>query len=144
MGKTRASIYSVFFENRFRFFSIPILTNPIPNPIPKTLKKSLFSHKPKQHTCTLETCENLCWYDEILIKFTGKWYLIWRLIGALSVLVLFSPFLIKFTEKHAKLAHFSVKKSPLDSSNPSDGSQIRFRSRFRNRVPDSRKRFWTP
>ena len=33
----RASIYSVYFENRFRFFSIPTLTNPSPNPIPKQL-----------------------------------------------------------------------------------------------------------
>ena len=43
---TRASIYSVYFENRFRFFSIPTFTNPSPNPIPeKLIKMIIFGSK---------------------------------------------------------------------------------------------------
>ena len=64
---SRASIYSVYFENRFRFFSIPTLTNPSPNPISEQL--TTFSYE-----MILGTIENIIInyanssFQEIILK----------------------------------------------------------------------------
>ena len=80
---TRASIYSVFFENRFRFFSIPNRTNPVPNPIPNGLKNDCFLAQ------KLTQCINfglpVSWHNKILIKFMEKRYSIGCQIGVLFI-----------------------------------------------------------